>query len=68
MLLAGRQSTAQRDGLTLAHVRTHGQQPRHGSRSELSQGRFTLGEVVVHKRQLVVAFDDAAAQDAEAHR
>jgi hypothetical protein len=36
-----------------------GEQLPHGRRNELSQGRLTLSKVVVQKRQLVVAFDDA---------
>jgi len=53
----------QRDGLALASVRARGQQPGHGSGGEPSQGRLALGKVVVQKRRLVVAFDDAAAQE-----
>ena len=40
---------------------TCGEQAADGRRGELSQGRLTLGKVIVEQRQLVATFDDAAA-------
>jgi hypothetical protein len=50
--------TAKRNGLMLAQLGPSGQKTADCRRSELSQGRLTLSEVIVQKRQLVATVDD----------